>query len=73
MSIRFFGPRGWLPLAVTFALVIRTFLRSVLAWERRALKIDNYRFIVESKGSCGFDHVSEHISLNTLAEIFVNG
>ena len=34
MSIRFFGPRGWLPLAVTFALVIRTFLRSVLAWER---------------------------------------
>ena len=72
MSLEIFGPRGWLPLAVTFALVIRAFLRSVLSWERRALKIDNYGFIVESKWFCDFDHVSEHISLNILAELFVN-
>jgi len=73
MSSEFFGPRGWLPLAATFALVIRAFVRSVLSWERRALKIDDYGFILESKGFCDFDHVSEHISLNILAELFVNG
>jgi len=73
MSLEIFGPSGWLPLAVTFALVIRVFLRSVLSWERRALKFDNYGFIVESKWFCHFDHVSEHISLNILAELFVNG
>ena len=61
------------PLAACIALLVRLMLRSVLSWQRVTTRVDEYGFVLESKGHCVYIDTSEQLIFDTLALFLLCG
>jgi len=61
ISSVFFDRKSWLPIVTCIALMLRLVLISFLSWQRTTMRIDEYGFVVESKGHCVYIDISAQL------------